>query len=190
MATATMRRKYHTPGVVNGSLAYDFKALERQLESTGYMEPDHLTRPLEETPAEVIARARAETKAKVRPAQHLSPVLTLGFVAVAAMLVMVVMSYVELTTISASVVSMQKELQALQTEQVSLITRHEQAFDLSSVKEAAEAAGMSQPSDSQVYYIDLSEPDSATVYSQSEDGIDKVLSVLQQGICAVVEYFQ
>ena len=37
---------------------------------------------------------------------------------------------------------------------------HEQAFDLSGVKEAATEAGMSQPSDSQIYYIDLSEPDS------------------------------
>lgn len=190
MATATMKRKYNTPGVVNGSLAYDFQTLERQLENTGYMEPDHLTRPLEETPADVIARARAEAKAKVRPAQHLSPVLTLGFVAVAAMLVLVVMSYVELTTISNNVVSMQKELQALQTEQVSLTTRHEQAFDLSSVKEAAAAAGMSQPSDSQIYYIDLSEPDCATVYAEETDGIEKVLSVLHQGICALVEYFQ
>ena len=46
MATATARRKYNTPGVVNGSLAYDFKTLERQLENTGYMEPDGLTRPI------------------------------------------------------------------------------------------------------------------------------------------------
>lgn len=190
MATATVKRKYNTPGVVNGSLAYDFRTLERQLENTGHMEPDHLTRTLEETPADVIARAREEAKAKVRPAQHLSPVLTLGFVAVAAMLVMVVMSYVELATISDNVVSMQKELQELQTEQVSLITRHEQAFDLSTVKEAAEKAGMSQPSDSQIYYIDLSEPDSATVYTEEKDGIGKVLSVLYQGICTVVEYFQ
>ena len=45
MATAAARRKYNTPGVVNGSLAYDFKTLERQLENTGYMEPDGLTRP-------------------------------------------------------------------------------------------------------------------------------------------------
>ena len=78
MATATARRKYNTPGVVNGSLAYDFKTLERQLENTGYMEPDGLTRPMEETPADVIAHARESAKAKVRPAQHVSPVMVLG----------------------------------------------------------------------------------------------------------------
>ena len=49
---------------------------------------------------------------------------------------------------------------------------------------------MSQPSDSQIYYIDLSEPDSATVYSQEESGFGKILSMLGQGICTVVEYFR
>ena len=103
---------------------------------------------------------------------------------------MLVMSYVELTTISGSVVQMQEELETLQTQQVALITQRERPFDLSSVKEAATNAGMSQPSDSQVYYIDLSEPDSATVYSQEESGIGKLLSMLGQGISAVVEYFR
>ena len=111
-------------------------------------------------------------------------------VAVAVMLVMLVMSYVELTTISSSVVEMQSELETLQTQQVALITKHEQAFDLSSVKEAAAEAGMSQPSDSQIYYIDLSEPDSATVYSEEKDGISEFLSMLSHGIYAAVEYFR
>ena len=190
MATAAVRRKYNTPGVVNGSLAYDFKTLERQLENTGYMEPDRLTRPMEETPADVIAHAHESAKAKVRTAQRVSPAMVLGFAAVAAMLVMLVMSYVELTTISASVVEMQSQLQELETRQVTLITQHERAFDLSSVKEAALAAGMSQPSDSQIYYIDLSEPDSATVYSQEESGIGEVFSMLGQWIRAAVEYFR
>ena len=148
------------------------------------------TASMEETPADVIAHARESAKAKVRPAQHVSPVMVLGFAAVAVMLVMLVMSYVELTAISGNVVQMQSELETLQTQQVSLITKHEQAFDLSGVKEAATEAGMSQPSDSQIYYIDLSEPDSATVYSQEESGFGKILSMLGQGICTVVEYFR
>ena len=190
MATAAVRRKYNTPGVVNGSLAYDFKTLERQLENTGYMEPDRLTRPMEETPADVIAHAHESAKAKVRTAQRVSPAMALGFAATAVMLVMLVMCYVELTTISASVVEKQEQLASLQTQQVTLITQHERAFDLSGVKEAAAAAGMSQPSDSQIYYIDLSEPDSATVYSQGESGVRQIFSLLGEGIRAAVEYFR
>ena len=88
MATAAARRKYNTPGVVNGSLAYDFETLERRLEDTGYMEPDRLTRPMEETPADVIAHAHESAKAKVRTAQRVSPAMVLGFAAAAVMLVM------------------------------------------------------------------------------------------------------
>ena len=87
-------------------------------------------------------------------------------------------------------VEKQEQLASLQTQQVTLITQHERAFDLSGVKEAAAAAGMSQPSDSQIYYIDLSEPDSATVYSQGESGVRQIFSLLGEGIRAAVEYFR
>ena len=49
---------------------------------------------------------------------------------------------------------------------------------------------MSQPSDSQIYYIDLSEPDSATVYSEEKSGISEFLSMLGHGIYAAVKYFR
>ena len=82
MASAAARKKYHTPGVVNGNLAYDFGALERELDNTGHMTPDLYASPMEETAADVIARAHESTKAKVRPAERVSPVMVLGFAAV------------------------------------------------------------------------------------------------------------
>ena len=58
------------------------------------------------------------------------------------------------------------------------------------VKEAAEAAGMSKPSGSQIYYIDLSEGDSAVVYRQEEASVlSRLLTSLNHGVYAVVEYF-
>lgn len=189
MASAAARKKYHTPGVVNGNLAYDFGALERELDNTGHMTPDLYASPMEETAADVIARAHESTKAKVRPAERVSPVMVLGFAAVAVMMVMMVFSYVQLNTISSSIVSMRTKVAALQTEQVMLMTDYEQAFDLSSVKEAALAAGMSTPSDSQVYYIDLSDPDSAVVFAQEEKGLEAVLTSAGDAAKSVVEYF-
>ena len=70
--------------------------------------------------------------------------------------VMVLMGYIQLTIISDEVVSLQNQLRSLQTENVTLTAQHEQMFDLATVKEVAEAAGMSKPSSSQIYYIDLS----------------------------------
>ena len=73
---------------------------------------------------------------------------------------------------------------------MALTARHEQMFDLSAVKEAAEAAGMSKPSGSQIYYIDLSRGDSAVVYQQKETSVlSRLLTSLNHGFYAVVEYF-
>ena len=189
-AAATAKKRYRTPGVIDGSLAYDFGALERQLENTGRMAPDLYSAPMEETAADVISRAHEQAKAKVRPAQHLSAVMVLGCAAVSVLMVLVVLAYVELASISGSVVTMQEELAALETRQVSLMTEYEQAYDLASVKEAAAAAGMSQPSDSQIFYIDLSDPDTAVVYEPEERGVMAVLEDVAGGIGAAVEYFR
>ena len=191
MAIATAaRRRHNKPEVINGSLAYDFRSLERQLEDTGRMDPDLYTAPLQETAADVISRARAHTKARVRVGQRLSPVIALGYTALAALMVLLVMSYVELAAISSNVVSMQEELSELQEDQRALQVKYEQAFDLTSVKESAEAAGMSQPSESQIYYIDLSDPDNAVVYQDQESGLMAFLERLGERLYAAVEYFR
>ena len=50
---------------------------------------------------------------------------------------------------------------------------------------------MAKPSASQVYYIDLSEPDSVVIYQQkSPNVLSRVLTSLGNGVCAVVEYFK
>ena len=74
---------------------------------------------------------------------------------------------------------------------VALLTRYEKTFDLTTIKEAAAAAGMAKPSASQVYYIDLSEADSVVVYQQkSQNVLARALTSLGNGVCAVVEYFK
>lgn len=86
--------------------------------------------------------------------------------------------------------SLQNELDQLEEENVVLTAQYERMFDLNTIKEAAEAAGMSKPSSSQIYYIDLSEGDSAVVYEEAEPGIlSQLLESLHHGVYAVVEYF-
>ena len=112
----------------------------------------------------------------------MSVLSVLGFGAVAALAVLVLMSYIQLTALSADMVSLQSQLSQLQTENVNLTAQHEQMFDLDTVKEAAEAAGMSKPSSSQIGYIDLSEGDSAVVYQQGEPNLlSQLLSSLNHG---------
>ena len=172
---AARELRYTSRSAVYGDLAYDLDraALEHALRHAG----EAPRRQAEEAPAPKArprARVRSLTKAEARQ----------------GLAVTVLMGYIQLTAISAEVVDLQNQLEALETENVSLTARHEQMFDLSTVKEAAEAAGMAKPGSGQVYYIDLSEGDSAVVYQQKEANIlSRLLTSLNHGIYAVVEYF-
>ena len=187
------RQRYNTPGVVDGNLArkLDSRALERRLERSGQLDFDQQYRRRRETEAERLSRRRAQAKAAVRPAQRVSFAAVLGFAFVGALMVATLLCYVRINSISRSIVSMKERISVLQVEQVALLTQYEQAFDLSSVKEAAEAAGMTIPSESQIYYIDLPGEDQAISYTGRDGGLlDRVLTGLSRAMYAVVEYFQ
>ena len=142
MAASTKKRprRYHTPGVVSGNLARELnhQELERRLETSGQLDFDQQYRRRKETEAELIARQRARAKAAVRPAQKVSPAAALGFAAVSALTVLLLLCYVEMNAISTRIVTMKSEIEQLEIEQVSLMAQYEQAFDMATVKEAAE----------------------------------------------------
>ena len=178
-------RRYRAP--VEGSLARKLDNLDR----SGRMDFDELYERRPETAAERNARRRAQAKAAVRPAQRVSFAAVLGFAFVGALMVATLLCYVRINSISRSIVSMKERISVLQVEQVALLTQYEQAFDLSSVKEAAEAAGMTIPSESQIYYIDLPGEDQAVSYTGRDGGLlDRVLTGLSRAMYAAVEYFQ
>ena len=171
-------------GRVVGNLAYDERYAERRA-------PRRESEQREQPREEFIRPPRRQEKKAVRPRvrerQRVSGVLVLGF---AAMVVVVLMSYAQLTSISADVVSMQKELKPLDAEHVALLTQYERTFDLETVKAAAVAAGMNKPSSSQINYIDLSAPDSVELCeAQNVSVLSRVFTSLGQGVFSVVEYF-
>ena len=177
---AARELRYNSRSAVYGDLAYDLdrEVRERALRHAGEA-PRHQT------------AVEALSKAQVRQRQKVSVLSVLGVGAAIGLAVMVLMGYIQLTIISDEVVSLQNQLEELQTENVTLTAQHEQMFDLATVKEVAEAAGMSKPSSSQIYYIDLSEGDSAVVYQQEESNLlSRLLTSLNHGIYAVVEYFE
>ena len=113
-------------GRVVGNLAYDERYAERRA-------PRRESEQREQPREEFIRPPRRQEKKAVRPRvrerQRVSGVLALGFAALAAMVVVVLMSYAQLTSISADVVSMQKELKTLDAEHVALLTQYERTFD-------------------------------------------------------------
>ena len=182
-ASARALRAQERRGTTYGDLAYDLDAMSREyaLRHAG----EDVRREAVPSP-----KVRSVTAPRARQRQRLSVVSVLGFLAVTALAVVTLSQYVQLTVISSEVVKLQSELSELQTENVSLTTKYEQTFDLSTIKEAAEAAGMSKPSSSQIYYIDMSGSDNAVVYQRQEAGVlSRVFTSLSHGIYAVVEYF-
>ena len=177
-------------GRVNGNLAYDPAYEERQRRLRREQEYEH-----EHRREEFIRPPQRKVQKKAAPARRERERVSLGalcgFAALAAMVALMIMCRAQLTEISSQVVAAQKEISALEDEHVALLTRYEKTFDLTTIKEAAAAAGMAKPSSSQVYYIDLSEPDSVVVYQQTSPNVlSRALTSLGKGVCAVVDYFK
>ena len=180
---ADPRRRHGT--MTNGNLAYDLDALVREhnLEEAGKVH-EH-----EREARQPRSQPRRQPQPQSRP--KTSPVLVGGIVILAAMVLALIMGYVQLTTISGNVAEMKSRLAELNDEHVSLLTKYEQTFDLATVKETAEAAGMSKPTSAQIEYVDLSGADVAVVHQAGAGGLLSGLGEsLEEGFNALVEYFR
>ncbi len=183
MAAAAREMRYRGKQAVNGSLAYDldYAVRERELRHAG-----EAPKGREKARAKVYEAPRVLVRAR----QYVSPLAVLSVAAIMGLALLVLMNYVQLTLLSAETVQLQTQLTELETENVSLTAQYQRMFDMASVKEAAEAAGMSKPSGTQMSQLDLSAGDSAVAYRQKEPGLlSRILSSLHGGVYAVVEYF-
>lgn len=169
--------------MIYGSLAYDLDTLarERQLEEAGEM-PERSGAPQ----PKAQPRRHPQAQAKTRP----SPLLVGGIVLVCALVMVLLLGYVQLTMVSNQVVTLKDQLTTLQEEHVALVTEYEKTFDLATIKAAAEEAGMSKPTSGQVQYIDLSGSDTAVVYGDEPGVVEKAISSIKGGAQFIWEYFR
>ena len=169
--------------MIYGSLAYDLDTLarERQLEEAGEM-PERSGAPQ----PKAQPRRHPQAQAKTRP----SPLLVGGIVLVCALVMVLLLGYVQLTVVSNHVVTIKDQLATLQEEHVALVTEYEKTFDLATIKAAAEEAGMSKPTSGQVQYIDLSGSDTAVVYGDEPGVVEKAISSIKGGAQFIWEYFR
>ena len=78
-----------------------------------------------------------------------------GVAVLLMMVVVLMMGYIRLMQASHDVTVKQAQLQQAQEDNVALGVAYEKAFDQSSVKAAAQAAGMTKPTTDQIEYIEL-----------------------------------
>ena len=185
-ATARELRYRQSERAVDGSLARDLDWAVREWELRHAGEAPRHQEQVRQQP-----KVHAAPKVLVRERQQVSLFSLLGFAAVAGLAVLVLMSYIQLTALASDTVALKKQLSTLETEHATLTAQYEQMFDLTTVREAAEAAGMTKPSTSQICYLDMAGGDSAIVYQQEEPSVlSSVLTSLNHGVYAVVEYFK
>ena len=118
----------------------------------------------------VRTRERSLTRpvVRVREAGHVSLFAVVGFLAVGVFAALLLMSYVQLTVAADQVVTLKSQLSSLEADRTKLLAQYELTYDLGSIEAQVTATGrMVKPEASQIYTIDLSEPDSVVRYDQA-----------------------
>ncbi len=179
-ATRTTRDLY------NGNAAYDLSYVGGVGGGERVGQPDPLARPRTRTKSK--SRSRTHTKLRVRKQQRVSPMAVAGFLAVAALAIVVLFSYANLMAVSDRVVHLQNDLDELEEQEEILKAKYERTFDLNAIEEEFTALGaMAKPRADQVVYIDMSEPDNAQVIQdEGQSASDSVKNFFTMA----VEYFK
>ena len=187
---ATYRRRNTTTYSTYGSVAYapvyegnTVRAPQREEELRRLPAP----RPKQREQVHRHVRARVE----VRPVGAVAPFAVIGFLAVAIFAAMLVTSYAQLTVANDEMVSLRRELSDLQSENVTLSAQYEKVFDLATIQEAV-GDTMIRPTNDQVVYIDLSAPDTVTVYHDKggDPGLRDLLNGVHEVLDGIIEYFR
>lgn len=181
-AAAVKRNRYNSARATYGSAAYDLDSLS----GGSVAMPRPLVRPREET--------AVRPKVRVREAGQISLFAVVGFLAIGVFAMLVLMSGIQLTTLSDDIAGLNRQMTTLQSEESKLRTQYELAFDLASIETAVTSNGsMVKPQSGQILYLDLSEPDSVVLFEQSETplkGVEGMLQSVRAVFTNVVEYFK
>ena len=126
---AQQRRRPNT--MVYGNLAYDLDTLasQRQLEEAA--------RPERQSQPQQAPRHRTAA----RPRQRVSPLVLCAVGALAAMAVVLVMGYIQLTAVTGSISDLQEQVSQLEDQRVSLVMDYERTFDMAKIKGGRRGGG-------------------------------------------------
>lgn len=177
---------YNTYGSVAYAPAYDGSAVRAPRREE---ELQRAPAPYPKRRQQVKKQERA--RVQVRPAGVVAPFAVVGFLAVAIFAVMLVTSYAQLTVANDELQGLRSELSRLKGDNVTLTAKYEKLFDLASIQEAV-GDTMVKPTSEQVVYIDLSEPDTVTVYKGENglSGLQNLLSGVENVFDSIIEYFR
>ena len=156
---------YSTFGSVAYAPAYDGSAVRAPRR-----EEEAYRRPRPEEQEHLSQQELTRTQVQTREAGQVAPFAVVGFLAVAVFAVLLLLSYVQFTVLSDEMVTLRSQLTALGTESATLSAQYEKVFDMETLEKAV-GDTMVRPSGEQVVYLDLSRPDTVTVYTAQNSGM-------------------
>ena len=176
---------YNTYGSVAYAPAYDGSAVRAPLRE------EELQRPRPKQRERVRRQELTRTQVQVREAGQVAPFAVVGFLAVAVFAALLLLSYVQYTVLNGEMVSLRNEMSSLQKENATLSAQYEKVFDMDTIQ-AAVGDTMVRPTNDQVVYIDLSEPDTVVVYGQEsgENSLVNAVKELGAALGEFIEYFR
>ena len=135
-------------------------------------------------------RRHERAQVEVRQAGAVAPFAVVGFLAVAVFAALLVTSYAQLTVANDEMVSLRRQLTSLEAENTVLSAQYEKVFDLATIQ-AAVGDTMVRPTSDQVVYIDLSAPDTVTVFQgEGASGLKSILQGIGDILDGIIEYFR
>ena len=135
-------------------------------------------------------RRHERAQVEVRQAGAVAPFAVVGFLAVAVFAALLVTSYAQLTVANDELVSLRRQLTNIEAENTVLSAQYERVFDLATIQ-AAVGDTMVRPTSEQVVYIDLSAPDTVTVFQgEGASGLKSILQGVGDILDGIIEYFR
>ena len=169
----------YASSAVYGNVAYD---LNRYGNAQPAPEYDYEPQPQEQPRIRPVKRTQAVEETR----QGLSLFAIVGFGALTALMVLILMAYVELTSVTAQTAQLREELAEAVETKAQLEIKYENAFDLEQVEEyAVGTLGMVKPSEKQITVLDGIRSDKAEILSGGGEG-----GILRTVLTAVLEYFR
>ena len=128
---ASRRREttqYNTYGSVAYAPAYEGGAIRLPRR-----EEEQHRRPQPKQREHVRRQELKRAQVQVRQAGHVAPFAVIGFLAVAAFAVLLLLSHVQYTVLNGEVASLRSQMTKLQTENATLSAQYEKVFDLDTI---------------------------------------------------------
>ena len=135
--------------------------------------------------------AQGRPDPRVRQAGAVAPMAVAGAACLLVMAALLLVSSLQLYRVTSSVGSLRSELSVLQEDNAALNVKYEQVFDVEYLQ-AAVGDTMVRPTNEQITYIDMSQPDSVVVYSKMPrtQGAAGAAQGVREIFTGVVEYFR